>query len=262
MTAVTATILPLREGSGPPGAETGMRTQLLAVGGSTLDGQPSAALFLWAHSHYREPFEFGLHRHERLEVLSVILEGAMSHYDTASGRWADLRAGDLQMMWSGPGISHVERAAAGTRGFQIQFDPGQDIAARQRPSYQDFPAASFTARPAGDALVTSFIGDGGPIETHTEGLSARRVRVPAGSRAVLETGSGRFTLACLIGGAATVNGAHATVGAAVSLNGAATMTVEATAPTDLFSVSLPATPSYQPQRHDPSAGNPRPPWRR
>jgi quercetin 2,3-dioxygenase len=206
---------------------------------------------LWAHGRYRDEYEFGLHRHERLEILTVVVEGTISHYDTATGRWADLRAGDAQMMWSGTGISHIERAARGTRGFQIQFDPGQDVASRQTPSYQDYPATSFTAHRSGDALVTDLVGGGGPIKARTEGLSVRRIFLPAGAGAEVQVGSGRFTLAYLIDGAAAVNGADAASDDVISLNGASAMTVVATAPTDLLVLSVPASPSYPPLRFDP-----------
>jgi len=266
MTASTATVLPRREHSGPtPGVDVEALTSVPVLGGHASDGEPSAALFLWAHGRYRDDYEFELHRHEGLEILTVVLDGTMSHYDTATGRWAALHAGDYQMMWSGPGISHIERAAQGTRGFQIQFDPGHDVASRQHPSYRDYPAASFTARPAGDALVTDIIGGSGPIETRTQGLSVRRVTVPTGSQAVLEAGADRVTLAYVIDGAAAINGAQAGGDDVISLNGASSMTVEATEPTDVLVVSVPASPSYQPRQWDPrqqGAGRPAPPWQR
>ncbi len=266
MTTSTATVLPRREHSGPaPGVDADALTSVPVVGGRASDGEPSAALFLWAHGRYNDDYEFKLHRHEGLEILTVILAGTMSHYDTATSQWADLNAGDYQMMWSGSGISHIERAGSGTRGFQIQFDPGQDAAARQQSSYRDYPATSFTARPEGEALITDIIGGSGPIQTHTQGLSVRRVTVPANSQAKLEAGADRVTLAYVIDGAAAINGAHAARDDAVSLNGASSMTVKAAEPTDVFVVSVPASPSYQPRQWDPrqqGAGAPAPPWQR
>jgi quercetin 2,3-dioxygenase len=247
MTTSTATILPRRERSEPG---TGERFSIPVAGGYTSDGEPAGALFLWAASRINSVYEFGLHRHEGLEILTVVLEGTMSHYDTASGRWMDLHAGDAQLMEAGSGVSHEERAASGTRAFQIQFDPGYDAALRQRPSYTDYSAASFTVHPVGDAQVTELIGDGGPIGARAEGLSVRRVTVPSGSHAELGVGPGRFTLAYMIDGEATVNGAHAASDDAIAFGGASTITADATAPTDLFVVSVPANPSYQPQRRD------------
>ena len=64
----------------------------------------------------------------------------------------------------------------------------------------------------------------------------------AGSSAELDIVSACFTLAYLTGGAATVNGAHAARGDALFLSGANSMTVRATAPIDLFVVSVPVHP--------------------
>ncbi len=255
MTTPTATILPRRERSEP---EAGERFSIPVVGGYASDGEPAGTLFLWAHSLISNGYEFGMHRHEGLEILTVVLEGTMSHYDTASDRWVDLHAGDTQLMQAASGVSHDERAASGTRAFQIQFDPGYEAALRQAPSYTDYPAAAFTERPAGRALVTELIGDGSPMRARTEGLSVRRVRVPSGARAELGLGPGRVTVAYMIDGQADVNGAHATRDDAISLRGASTITADATAPTDLLIVSVPAQPSYQPYRRNPGELRERP----
>lgn len=252
MTTASATVLPRRQPPGPPGqAEARAVSTLPVLGGYAADGQPTGALFLWAHSRYRSEFEFGLHRHEGFEILTIVLDGTMSHYDTATGRWADLKAGDAQLMRSGSGISHIERAADGTRGFQIQFDPGYQAALRREPSYTDYPAASFTAQSTGDAIVTEIVGHGGPVQARTEGLSVSRVAVPADGRVELNVGPGRCTLAYLIDGAATINGAAASSDDAISVNGAESLTAAAATSTDLLIVSVPASPSYQPRRLDP-----------
>lgn len=257
MTASTATILPRRE---PPGPAPGV-SSLPVLGGYASDGEPAGALYFWAHSRFPGDFEVGLHRHERLEILTLVLEGIMSHFDTATRRWIDLHPGDAQLIRSGPGISRNERFITGMRGFQIQFDPGYDVAMQQQPSYTNYPASSFSAYLAGDALVTDLIGGDGPIDARTEGLSVRRAAVPAGSGAELQLGAGRFTLAHLIEGAAVVNGARAEVGDATSLGGASSMWIEATAPADLLVVSVPAHPSYEPQRRRLRAGEQaRPPF--
>ena len=249
MTTSTATILRRREP--PEGASRPTQSSLPVLGGYTSDGEPAAAVFLWAATRFRDDFEYALHRHEGLEILTLVLQGTMGHYDTATGQWAYLNAGDAQLIRSGSGVSHIERGASGTRGFQIQFDPDYAAALEQEPSYTDYPAASFTAHLLGDALVTELVGDGGPIDARTERLSVRRVAVPAGSRAELAVGPGRFTLAYLIHGAATVNGAPAAIDDVVSLGGADSLTADATAPADLLVVSLPASPSYEPRRLDP-----------
>jgi redox-sensitive bicupin YhaK (pirin superfamily) len=109
----------------------------------------------------------------------------------------------------------------------------------------------FARHPVGAAAVTEIIGRGGPVEARTEGLTVRRAALPAGSHAELPVGLGRVTLAYLIDGAATTNGAHAVADDVVSLHGMDDLTVGAAAATDLLVVSVPASPSYEPRHVDP-----------
>ena len=213
------------------------------VGGYTSDGQPAGPVFYWSDTRFPHDFESGLHHHEGLEIVSFILDGGTSHYDGVTGQWVDLHAGDAEIIRSGSGIAHSELAAAGARVLSIWFDSGYDAALRRRPSYTDYPAASFTARPVGDALVTDLIGGDGPIQARTEGLSFRRITARAGSSTELDLGPGRFVLAYLTRGTATINGVRAADGDALSLNGASWMRVRATIPIDLFEVSVPVNPS-------------------
>ena len=62
----------------------------------------------------------------------------------------------------------------------------------------------------------------------------------------------------MIDGQAAVNGAHAARDDAISLHGASTITADAAAPADLFIVSVPARPSYQPYRRNPGELRERP----
>lgn len=94
------------------------------VGGQSSGGMPSAGLFYWSHSHFTDDFEFGLHGHQGFEIMTFVLDGENSHFDTAGTTWVPLHRGDVQIIRAGSGISHNERVAKGTRAFQIWFDPG------------------------------------------------------------------------------------------------------------------------------------------
>lgn len=50
---------------------------------------------------------FAPHRHANMEILSVVLEGALAHRDSA-GHQGVIRAGDVQWMSAGSGIEHSE----------------------------------------------------------------------------------------------------------------------------------------------------------
>jgi redox-sensitive bicupin YhaK (pirin superfamily) len=147
-----------------------------------------------------------------------------------------------------PGYPTANAPPAGLGASRSSSTRGYEAALPREPAYTNYPAASFRAHPAGDGLVTEIVGGDGPIEARTEGLSVRRVTVPCGARAELRVGPGRMTLAYMIDGEAMVNGTPAARDDALSIGRAPAITAEATAPTDLFVVSAPASPSCKPQR--------------
>lgn len=54
---------------------------------------------------------FAPHRHANMEIISVVLEGALAHKDSA-GNVGVIRAGDVQWMSAGHGIEHSEYNAS------------------------------------------------------------------------------------------------------------------------------------------------------
>ncbi|MBN8262897.1 MAG: pirin family protein [Xanthomonadales bacterium] len=54
---------------------------------------------------------FAPHRHANMEIISVVLEGALAHKDSA-GNAGVVRAGDVQWMSAGHGIEHSEYNAS------------------------------------------------------------------------------------------------------------------------------------------------------
>jgi redox-sensitive bicupin YhaK (pirin superfamily) len=232
----------------PPPLGGVMQANKPVVGGRTSTGELSAGLFYWSHSRFLGDFEFGLHHHEGFEIATFILEGENSHYDTATREWVTLHAGDVQIIRSGSGISHNERVAKGSRAFQIWFDPGYHAALALEPSYTDYPAARFTSRTVAGGTVTDLIGGDGPVEARTEGLVVRRIAVDAGASARVDVGVDRFTLGYVINGAATVNDSTVGTDDAFTLNANTTLEITAAGATDVFVVSVPSRPSYQPVR--------------
>ena len=69
---------------------------------------------------------FGLHPHEEMEIVSIILEGEMTHRDTM-GNDTVIRVGDVQRMTAGTGLQHSEwnNGAEAVAFFQIWIQPGQ-----------------------------------------------------------------------------------------------------------------------------------------
>ncbi len=54
---------------------------------------------------------FGTHGHRDMEILSYVLEGALEHRDSAGGGGL-VRAGELQFMRAGRGVTHSEQNAS------------------------------------------------------------------------------------------------------------------------------------------------------
>jgi redox-sensitive bicupin YhaK (pirin superfamily) len=80
---------------------------------------------------------FGMHPHSDMEIITVMVEGELSHRDSM-GNGAVLRAGEVQRMSAGTGIVHSEinQGAVPCRLLQIWIEPssrGLPPAYDQRP---------------------------------------------------------------------------------------------------------------------------------
>jgi len=216
------------------------------VGGRSADGLPSAGLFYWSHSHFTDDFEFGLHGHEGFEILTFVLDGENSHFDTEGTTWVPLRSGDVQIIRAGSGISHNERVAEGTRAFQIWFDPGYAEALGRTPDYRDHPASTLTPQPLGAFDVTDYVGGRGPIRSLVEGLSIRRLTSTVPATETVALGDDRYSVLYVIEGSATIDGTRMVTDDALVLRGSEEVGITLSAGTDVFMVSLALHPSYTP----------------
>ena len=63
---------------------------------------------------------FGQHPHRGIETVTLVLEGAVEHFDSAGNRGL-IKAGDAQWMTAGRGIIHNENAVAGSIAHSLQL---------------------------------------------------------------------------------------------------------------------------------------------
>lgn len=102
------------------------------------------------------------HRHEDVEIVTVVLEGALRHTDSG-GRVSLLGAGEVSRTSAGSGIVHAEVADAGpgvtTRFLQTWLRPDEPGGA---PSYD----VAGVAAPAG---LTEVVGPDGALGVGTRG---------------------------------------------------------------------------------------------
>ncbi|MCU1231499.1 MAG: quercetin 2,3-dioxygenase [Acidobacteria bacterium] len=71
---------------------------------------------------------FGAHQHSDMEIISIVLEGALAHKDSTGGEGV-LRRGEVQRMSAGSGVVHSEFNGSETEPvhfFQIWIEPAED----------------------------------------------------------------------------------------------------------------------------------------
>ena len=108
---------------------------------------------------------FGRHPHRDFEIISYVISGALKHQDSM-GHAAVMKAGDVQRISAGTGISHSEFNNSPTEAvhfLQIWLVPSQNGLA---PSYAQ---ASFSdAPPSGLTLACSADGRAGSIKINQD----------------------------------------------------------------------------------------------
>ncbi len=147
---------------------------------------------------------FGMHGHRDMEIVTIVLSGALEHRDSL-GNGEVLRPGELQRMSAGTGIRHSEfnpSASEPVHLYQIWLLPNEK---GLTPSYEQkaFGKAEQRNRLR---LVASLDGRDGSLTIHQDadlylGTLAEGTRVTHSLRA------GRSAWLQVLSGAITVNGA-------------------------------------------------------
>lgn len=99
-----------------PGHVDGHRARRL------IDGQDVGAtdpFILMAEDHMPRD-AFARHPHRGFETVTIVLDGAVEHFDSAGDREV-IEAGDAQWMTAGRGVTHEENAVAGSVAHTLQL---------------------------------------------------------------------------------------------------------------------------------------------
>jgi quercetin 2,3-dioxygenase len=146
---------------------------------------PYSNLFYWAHAWSDEGGLIGIHPHKVFEIMTFVLKGTLEHYDTKNQKWIPLKAGDVQIIRAGSGISHSEKMNPGSEMFQIWLDPDIQKTINMPASYNDYSADSFPVTEENGMKVRTYKGENAPITMEAPGVTIREYAFGQGEHVVL-----------------------------------------------------------------------------
>ncbi len=207
--------------------------------------KPYSNLFYWAHASAKKESLIGLHPHRGFEIMSVVLQGEMEHYDTSDENWSPLKAGDVQLIRAGNGISHAERMKDGSQMFQIWFDPGLQKTLGQKASYDNYRADDFNIL-GGNGMKTRVIKDeNGPVQMDSEGIEIKEYSLDEGDHS-LPVESNKLYSMYLTSGNISIEGKEMKERDFAVVQEAETeLKIRAAAQSKLFVISSPARLNYK-----------------
>jgi quercetin 2,3-dioxygenase len=168
---------------------------------------------------------FGTHGHRDMEIISYVLEGALSHQDSM-GTKATLRPGDIQVMSAGTGVRHSEFNGDSNQKvhfLQMWIEPDKT---GSKPRYAD------RTIPDGEKLnrlrlLASADGRDGSLPIHQD-ASVYATIVEPGNALKLELKPGRAAWVHVARGSLEVNGQSLQAGDGVALTDEKAVELEAT----------------------------------
>lgn len=145
---------------------------------------------------------FGIHPHEEMEIISIVLDGEMEHQDTM-GNTTVIKKNDVQRMTAGTGLQHSEWNHANTpvHFFQIWVLPQKKGLA---PSYDQ---KSFNPKTWKNQL-TLLAAERSENDTVSLNADARifRAELDAGQKITYQTTHDRKLFSYIISGNARIDG--------------------------------------------------------
>src|SRR5262245_6081374 len=178
---------------------------------------------------------FGMHGHRDMEIVTIVLSGALEHKDSL-GNGEVLRPGEFQRMTAGRGIRHSEFNPSATEPvhlYQIWLLPR---AAGRAPSYEQMPFD-----PEGRAgrwqLVASPDGAQGSL-TIQQDAQIFLANVPAGREVPFELSPGRYGWLQVLRGEIVIDSMRLAEGDAAAIAAVQQATISAAAPSELLLFDL------------------------
>ena len=179
---------------------------------------------------------FGMHGHRDMEIVTIVLTGALEHRDSL-GNGEVLRPGELQRMSAGTGIRHSEFNPSATEPvhlYQIWLLPGQK---NLTPSYEQKPI------PGADQhnrlrLVASPDGRDGSLTIHQD-AELFLATLTEGTRVSHPLRKGRAAWLQVLRGGVTLNGASLQTSDGVAIENELELNIQATSAAEILLFDLP-----------------------
>jgi len=170
---------------------------------------------------------FGTHPHRDMEIISIVVEGALEHRDSM-GNGSVIHPGDIQRMTAGTGVTHSEFNPSPTdevRFLQIWIEPET---LGLEPGYEQ-RAFDFERSRNQWNLVASRDGRDSSLTVHQDVELVRAV-VDRGSELPYRVADDRHAWIQVITGSVEVAGRFLSEGDGAALNGAQQLTIKGLEP--------------------------------
>ena len=179
---------------------------------------------------------FGTHSHRDMEIITYVLEGALAHKDS-TGTNSVIRAGDLQRMSAGTGVSHSEynpSQAEPVHFLQIWIIPKET---GLRPGYEQ---RSFDLQENSGSWVLVAAPDArnGSLKIHQE-AELYLAALSKGQQLKYRLRPGRQSWLQVTRGAATLNGTSLAAGDGAAVSKQDLLQVDASDDTEILLFDLP-----------------------
>ena len=165
---------------------------------------------------------FGEHHHDNMEIISIVMEGALAHRDS-TGNEEVLRRGEVQRMSAGTGVAHSEFNASKEEPvhfFQIWIMPDKEDVT---PGYEQklFPEEDRRGRLR---LLAAAAGDDGALKIHQDARVYTAILDP-GQRLEQSIAPGRGAWIQVARGGVDVNGTKLAEGDGAAIENEALLTI-------------------------------------
>jgi redox-sensitive bicupin YhaK (pirin superfamily) len=179
---------------------------------------------------------FPPHPHRDMEIITLVLGGAVAHQDSSGGAGIT-RAGDVQVMTAGTGVVHSEYNPSDSEPLHLLQIWIMPDARGHTPRY-DQKAFPRTARQNRLLAVAAGHHDNGALTIHQD-ATLYLAALDAGRAVTHAIAPGRRAYLFLPQGAVTVNGQQLGPSDAAAIEGESSLELKATVPSELLLIDLP-----------------------